>query len=69
MLLIAEMVPNDRRTGPEVPLVFGLNMLIHTQEGGVYTMKQYREWLKEAGFQKVWTVDAPAPSPVILATK
>lgn len=69
MIVIAEMVPNDKRTGPELPLVFGLNMLIHTAEGGVYTMKQYREWLKEAGFKRVWTVDAPAPSPVILATK
>ena len=69
MLLIAEMVPNDTRTRPALPLVFGLNMLLHSSEGGVYTMKQYREWLKEAGFTKIWTVDAPAPSPIILATK
>jgi hypothetical protein len=32
-------------------------------------MKQYKEWLKEAGFKKIWTVDAPAPSPIILASK
>ncbi|HSE97995.1 MAG TPA: methyltransferase, partial [Blastocatellia bacterium] len=69
MLLIGEMVPNDTRTGPAFPLLFGLNMLIHTKDGGVYTMRQYREWLKEAGFKKARTINAPAPSPLILATK
>lgn len=69
ILLIAEMVPNDERTGPIMPLVFGLNMLINTESGGVYTMKEYDAWLKDAGFKKIWTVDIPGPSPVILATK
>jgi ubiquinone/menaquinone biosynthesis C-methylase UbiE len=69
MLLIGEMIPNDARTGPAFPLLFGLNMLIHTKEGGVYTMKQYREWLKEAGFKKARTIDVQAPSPLILAVK
>jgi 3-hydroxy-5-methyl-1-naphthoate 3-O-methyltransferase len=68
-LLIAEMVPNDARTGPMLPLLFGLNMLIHTEAGDVFTMKEYREWLKAAGFRKVQTLDVPGPSPLILATK
>jgi len=68
-LLIAEMVPNDTRTGPALPLIFGLNMLLHTAEGGVYTMRQYREWLKGAGFSRVTTLNVPGPSPLILATK
>jgi 3-hydroxy-5-methyl-1-naphthoate 3-O-methyltransferase len=69
LLLIAEMVPNDTRTGPAFPLLFGLNMLIHTADGDVYTMREYRQWLDEAGFKKVKTIQAPAPSPLILATK
>jgi ubiquinone/menaquinone biosynthesis C-methylase UbiE len=69
LLLIADMIPNDARTGPSLPLVFGLNMLLHTEQGDVFTMREYREWLKEAGFKKVTTIDAPAPSPLILATK
>jgi ubiquinone/menaquinone biosynthesis C-methylase UbiE len=69
LLLIAEMVPNDTRTGPAFPLLFGLNMFLHTEQGDVFTMREYREWLKGAGFKKVTTVDAPAPSPLILATK
>ena len=53
MLLIAEMIPNDTRSGPMLPLLFGLNMLVHTEAGDVFTMRQYREWLKDAGFRKV----------------
>lgn len=68
-LLIAEMVPNDRRTAPPIPLLFGLNMLLHTEQGGVFTMREYREWLKEADFKSVKTIEAPAPSPIIMATK
>ena len=69
LLLIAEMVPNDKRTGPVIPLLFGLNMLLHTENGDVFTMREYRDWLKRAGFKKVTTIEAHAPSPLILATK
>lgn len=69
LLLIAEMVPNDNRTGPVIPLLFGLNMLLHTENGDVFTMREYRDWLKRAGFKKVTTIEAPAPSPLILAIK
>jgi ubiquinone/menaquinone biosynthesis C-methylase UbiE len=68
-LVIAEMVPNDTRTGPLLPLLFGLNMILHTNEGDVFTMAQYREWLKRAGFTSIRTVEAQSPSPLILATR
>ncbi len=45
MLLIGEFVPNDERSGPALPLLFGLNMLLHTPAGDVFTMREYREWL------------------------
>ena len=69
LLLIAEMIPNDTRTGPKIPLVFGLNMLLHTENGDVFTMREYRDWLKEAGFKRVTTIEVPSPSPLILAIK
>jgi 3-hydroxy-5-methyl-1-naphthoate 3-O-methyltransferase len=69
LLLIAEMIPNDTRSGPAMPLLFGLNMIVHTEHGDVFTMREYREWLKDAGFKRVTTIDAPSPSPLILATK
>jgi SAM-dependent methyltransferase len=68
-LLIAEYVPNDARSGPAMPLLFGLNMLLQTEEGNVFTLRDYRTWLRVAGFGKVTTIPVPPPSTVILATK
>jgi ubiquinone/menaquinone biosynthesis C-methylase UbiE len=68
-LFIAEYVPNDARTGPAMPLLFGLNMLVQTQEGNVFTLREYRTWLKAAAFRNVTTIPVPPPSTVILATK
>ena len=68
-LLIAEYVPNDARSGPAMPLLFGLNMLLQTEDGGVFTLRQYRGWLKAAGFRAVSTISVPPPTTVILATK
>jgi ubiquinone/menaquinone biosynthesis C-methylase UbiE len=68
-LVIAEFIPNDARTGPIIPLLFGLNMLLHSTEGDVFTMAQMKQWLKQAGFKSVKAVDAQSPSPLILATR
>lgn len=68
-LLIAEYVPNDARTGPAMPLLFGLNMLLQTEEGNVFTLRDYRTWLKAAGFGKVAVVPVPPPTTVIIATR
>jgi SAM-dependent methyltransferase len=68
-LLIAEYVPNDARTGPAMPMLFGLNMLMQTEEGAVFTLRDYRIWLKAAGFHNVTAIPVPPPSTVILATK
>jgi ubiquinone/menaquinone biosynthesis C-methylase UbiE len=70
MLLIAEFIPNDDRTGPELPMLFGLNMLMAGPDSDVFTMREYREWLKAAGFRGVKTIRSQnQPSPMILATK
>ena len=69
-LLIGEFVPNDDRTGPPTAMLFGLNMLLHSPLGDVFTMKDYREWLKGAGFRAIKTIRTPmAVSPLILAQK
>src|SRR5262249_19504708 len=69
MLLIAEMVPEDDRSHRWIPSIFGLNMLMMTNEGAVFTMSEYRQWLKDIGFKKIRVIEVPAPSPLILATK
>jgi len=66
---IGEFVPNDDRTGPPLPLFFAVNMLIHTDSGDAFTFGEIAGWLKAAGFKNPRQLEAPAPSPLILATR
>lgn len=68
-LLIADMIPDDERCKAVFPLLFAVNMLVHSAEGNTFTMAEYRQWLKEAGFTDVTTIDAPGPSPLIVASR
>ena len=68
-MVIVDMVPNDERTGPVFPLIFALNMLVNTEQGGTYTFDEYREWLTDAGFRSVEARDIEFHSPVIIGRK
>jgi ubiquinone/menaquinone biosynthesis C-methylase UbiE len=68
-LLVAGFLPNDVRTGPLLPLLLGLNMLLHTPDGDAYTLRQYRNWMREAGLHGARTIAGAAVSPLILARK
>lgn len=69
-LLIAEFNPNDDKTGPVVPLLFGLNMLINTSSGDIFTFSELKKLLTDTGFKKVEKLEeAPSISPLILAKK
>jgi ubiquinone/menaquinone biosynthesis C-methylase UbiE len=68
-VVIADMLPDDDRSGPVFPLLFALNMLVHTTGGDTFSFGQYAAWLKEAGFQNPRLLEGTAPSPLILATR
>ncbi len=68
-IAIAEFLVNDDRSGPPNALVFAVNMLVNTDAGDTYSFEQIGGWLREAGFENPRTVDAPGPSPLILAEK
>jgi ubiquinone/menaquinone biosynthesis C-methylase UbiE len=68
-LVLAEMLPDDDRSGPLFPLLFALNMLVHTTDGDTFTFSEYQSWLLEAGFKDVRQFEIPGPSPLILATR
>ncbi len=68
-VIISEFMPNDDRTGPPTPLIFAVNMLVHTEVGDTFTFAEIAQWLREAGFIKPRTLEAPAPSPLVLATR
>ena len=69
VIAIAEMVPNEDRTGPAMPLIFAVNMLVHTDAGDTFTFGEMSAWLREAGFTNVRQLEIPGPSPLILADK
>jgi ubiquinone/menaquinone biosynthesis C-methylase UbiE len=66
---IAEFLVNEDRTGPVVSLFFAANMLVNTDDGDTFSFGEIRQWLVEAGFVDARLLDAPGPSPLILATK
>jgi hypothetical protein len=56
---------NDERTEPLNGLMFAVN----TEHGDTFSFNEIRGWLEEAGFKNARTVEAPGPSPLVLATK
>ena len=68
-IVISEFMPEDDRTGPPSPLIFAVNMLLHTEAGDTFTFAEMAEWLREAGFANPRLLKAPAPSPLLLATR
>jgi hypothetical protein len=68
-IAIAEFLVNDARTGPPNALIFAVNMLVNTETGDTFSFNEIKGWLNEAGFVDARTVEAPGPSPLILANK
>ena len=68
-IAIAEFLVNADRTGPVNGLIFAVNMLVNTDTGNTYSLEEISSWLEEAGFTNVRTLEAPGPSPLVLATK
>jgi len=49
----AEFVPDEGRTGPIMPLLFALTMLLWTEGGDAYTAAELEAILKQGGFASV----------------
>jgi 3-hydroxy-5-methyl-1-naphthoate 3-O-methyltransferase len=68
-IAIGEWLVNDERTEPLNGLMFAVNMLVNTEQGDTFSFNEIEHWLEEAGFKNAHTLEAPGPSPLILATK
>jgi len=68
-IAIQEFLVEDDRSGPPVGLLFAVNMLIATESGDTFSFNEIAGWLREAGFVNARTLDAPGPSPLILADR
>jgi ubiquinone/menaquinone biosynthesis C-methylase UbiE len=69
VIAIAEWLVNDQRTEPLHALMFAVQMLVNTEKGDTFSFNEIKSWLEDAGFKKVRRLEAPGPSPLILATK
>jgi ubiquinone/menaquinone biosynthesis C-methylase UbiE len=73
VFMVNDFVPNEERTEPTFALRFSVYTLTHTPEGECWTLSQYSDWLKQAGFASITTHgDIPKTLPgttLILATK
>jgi 2-polyprenyl-3-methyl-5-hydroxy-6-metoxy-1,4-benzoquinol methylase len=67
-LLLADVMPNDERTGPPAALVIGVSLLLSTLEGDVFTASQYQNWLKATGFEHVKNIRV-GQVPLLLALR
>ena len=68
-IAIAEFLVDDNRASATMGLLFAVNMLVNTEDGDTFSFTEISAWLREAGFENPRTVEAPGPSPLILATK
>jgi 3-hydroxy-5-methyl-1-naphthoate 3-O-methyltransferase len=68
-IAIAEWLVNDDRTKPLPSLMFSVQIFVNTEKGGTFSFNEIKKWLEDAGFKKVRKLEAPGPSPLILATK
>ncbi len=68
-IAIGDWLVNDERTEPLPALIFAVTMLVNTEEGDTFSFNEIKGWLEEAGFKNARTVEAPGPSPLVLATR
>lgn len=68
-LMIVDFVPDDNRAKPGWPLIFGVNMLVSTPEGDVFTAAQYEGWMRQAGFTHFETREIDAEVTLLLGRK
>jgi ubiquinone/menaquinone biosynthesis C-methylase UbiE len=69
-IAIAEILADAERRAAVPALIFAVNMLVNSDQGDTFTLDEISAWLRDAGFERVRTVEAPGLAPLlILATK
>jgi ubiquinone/menaquinone biosynthesis C-methylase UbiE len=68
-IAIQEFLVNSDHSGPPMSLIFAVNMLVNTDNGDTWSFEEIAGWLTEIGFTNPHKLEAPGPSPLILATK
>lgn len=68
-VMIKEFFLDDDRTSPATAAYFSINMLVATEGGKSYTLRETREILEKTGFRDFQTVELSAASRLLIARK
>jgi len=68
LLMVQEQFLNTQKTGPLLPVLIGINQLIHTPAGRAYSAKEVADMASEIGFKDLSFRPLPEPSPFTLIT-
>ena len=69
VIAIAEFLVDEARAARTNALIFAVNMLVNSKVGDTFSFPEIAAWLTQAGFENVRTLEAPGPSPLILANR
>jgi SAM-dependent methyltransferase len=68
LVVIENIIDNERRVN-SFGLMMSLNMLIETTDGFDFSMADFEEWAREAGFRDVYLLELTGPSSAVIALK
>ncbi len=68
-VVISEFLVNLDRRGPATGLLFGVNMLVNTDDVDTWSFEEIAGWLQACGYVNARTLDCHSHSPLILADK
>lgn len=68
-LVIQDFILDDNERDPVEAALFGLHMLVSTDEGGTYTRGEMRRWLAAARFGRIRFISLPGPSSILAAQR
>jgi hypothetical protein len=67
-VVIENIIDNERKQNA-FGLLMSLNMLIETDDGFDYSMKDFEKWAKEAGFRSISKMPLTGPASALIALK
>jgi 3-hydroxy-5-methyl-1-naphthoate 3-O-methyltransferase len=63
LLVVSDVMTDASGATPEFAALFGLNMLLTAEDGGVHSDADVQTWMREAGYQGVEARPFPPPMP------
>jgi predicted O-methyltransferase YrrM len=69
MIAVQDFILNADKSGPFTGALFSLNMLVATPEGASYSVTEYTEWLRKAGFIDIRHIPLAGPTGLIVGRR